>query len=86
MCFRERKKHKVREEMQMNALLSAVYYPSDITILHISGCVLQRKKTHYVVIQVNSFIILLNISLLLRFLFYLPRGNKTKQRCAFLHI
>lgn len=59
----------------MNALLSAVYYPSDITILHISGWVLWREK-HHIVIQVNSFLSLLNVSLLLRFLFYLPMGQQ----------
>lgn len=72
--------------MQMTALLSAVYYPSDINILHISGCTLQmgEKKKPYTAIQVNSFIILLNISLFFRFLgFYLP---KTKQECVFLHM
>lgn len=70
--------------MQMTALLSAVYYPSGITTLHISGCTLQRgKKPHYTAIQVNSLIILLNISLLFRFLLYLP---KTNQGCVFLHI
>lgn len=44
-------------------------YPSDINILHISGCTLQMgKKPHCIAILVNSFIILLNISLLFRFL------------------
>lgn len=41
------------------------------------------KKPHYMAIQVNSFIILLNISLLFRFLLYLP---KTKQGYVFLHM
>lgn len=61
----------------MTALLSALYYPSDTNILHISGCTLQMgEKTHYIAIQVNYFIILLNVSLLFRFLLYLPQ---TKQ-------
>lgn len=70
--------------MQMTALLSAVHYPSDINILHISGCTLQMGgQPHYIAIQVNSFIILLNISLLFRFLLYLP---KAKQGYVFLHM